>query len=194
MHSFDPKLKGLQSTQIDVQNTVIQSDTKELHSDSEIHLNSGGLPKSSPDGMDFSVADAQSDNSEKKDDKGNEESSIVEEKGDNDSKIRSSDNVLVNVQAGAHWDIFRHEDITKLMEYVSLHREDFGNADVINDNSVSYSIFLDIIRSLVLHFFLFVAETALQYHQASRPLYDGVVFLNRHHKSRLKDEFGKCKL
>ncbi|XP_047971298.1 lysine-specific demethylase JMJ25 isoform X2 [Salvia hispanica] len=160
VHSFDPKLKGLQSTQIDVQNTVIQSDTKELHSDSEIHLNSGGLPKSSPDGMDFSVADAQSDNSEKKDDKGNEESSIVEEKGDNDSKIRSSDNVLVNVQAGAHWDIFRHEDITKLMEYVSLHREDFGNADVINDNS------------------------------ASRPLYDGVVFLNRHHKSRLKDEFG----
>lgn len=144
MHSFDAKLKGPQSTQIDVQNTVIQSDTKELHGDSEIRLNSGGLPNSSPDGMDFSVADAQSDNSEKNDDIGNEESSIVEEKADNDSKIRSSENVLVNVQAGAHWDIFRHEDIPKLMEYVSLHREDFGMADDINDNSVSYSIVLDI--------------------------------------------------
>ncbi|KAL1567379.1 lysine-specific demethylase JMJ25-like [Salvia divinorum] len=160
MHSFDAKLKGLQSTQIDVQNTVIQSDTKELHSDSEIHLNRSGLRNSSPDGMDFSVADAQSDNSEKNVAKGIEESSIVEEKGVNDSKIRSSGNVLVNVQAGAHWDIFRHEDIPKLMEYVSLHRENFGKADDINDNS------------------------------ASRPLYDGVVYLNRHHKSRLKDEFG----
>ncbi|XP_057797479.1 E3 ubiquitin-protein ligase JMJ24-like [Salvia miltiorrhiza] len=158
VHSFEAKLKGPQSTNIDIQNTVIQSDTKELHSDSEIRLNSDVLPKSSPDGVD-SAADAHSDNSEKNDDKGIEESSIVEGNGVSDSKIRSSGNVLEKVQAGAHWDIFRHEDIPKLMEYVSLHWADLGKADDINDNSVS------------------------------RPLYDGVVYLNRHHKSRLKEEF-----
>lgn len=161
VHAFEVKSKDLQKTKVDLQNTVTQSDTKELHSDSEILLNGDGLPNSSsPDGVDCSMANAHSDDSEKNDDKGIEGSSFIEGKGVSDSEIRSSENVLEKVQAGAHWDIFRHEDIPKVMEYISIHWADFGKADSTNDNYVS------------------------------RALYDGVVYLNRTHKSRLKEEFG----
>ncbi|KAH6795427.1 hypothetical protein C2S51_036413 [Perilla frutescens var. frutescens] len=160
VHTFEVKLKGLQSTKMDMQNTVTQSDSKELHSDSEIRLNSDELPNPFPDGVDCSVAKAHSDDSEKNDDKGIEGISVTEGKGVSDSEIRSSGNDLEKLQAGAYWDIFRHEDIPKLMEYISLHWAEFGKADNINNNSVS------------------------------RALYDGVVYLNRQHKSRLKEEFG----
>lgn len=43
------------------------------------------------------------------------------------------------------------------------------------------------------HIHLFVAKTAFEY-QVSRALYDGVVYLNRTHKSRLKEEFGKSNI
>lgn len=161
VHAFDVKSKDSQKTKLDLQNTVTQSDTKELHSDSEILLNSEGLPNpSSPDGVDCSMADAHSDDTEKNDDKRTEGSNFIEGKGVGDSEIASGENVLEEVRAGAHWDIFRHEDIPKLMEYISIHWADFGKADSIGDNSVS------------------------------RALYDGVVYLNRTHKSRLKEEFG----
>lgn len=140
VHSFEANLKGRQNMEIDIENTAIQSDTKELQNDSEIHLNSDGLPNSSPDGVNCSLAKAHSDNSKKSDDKGIEESNIIEGNTVGDSKVRSSGDVVEKVQAGAHWDIFRHEDIPKLMEYISMHWEDFGKADNINDDSVSYSV------------------------------------------------------
>lgn len=145
VHAFDVKSKDLQKTKLDLQNTVTQSDTKELHSDSEILLNSEGLPNSSsPNGVDCSMANAHSDDTEKHDDKITEGSSFIEGKCVGDSEIGSSENVLEEVRAGAHWDIFRHEDIPKLMEYISIHWADFGKADSINDNSVSYFIVSEI--------------------------------------------------
>lgn len=138
VHMFEVKLQGVQTTKTDTQNAVVQSDTKELLSGPEIHLNSGGLPNLSPDGLDGSEANAHSNDYEKKDDKGIEGSSVIDEEGVNDSANGSSGKILEKIQAGAHWDIFRREDIPKLMEYISMHWTDFGKADNINDDYVSH--------------------------------------------------------
>lgn len=149
VHSFEANLKGPQRMEIDIENNAIQSDRKELQSDSEIHLNSDGLPNLSPDGVNCSVANAHLDNSETSDDKGIEESNVIKGNTVSDSKIGSSGDVVEKVQAGAHWDIFRHEDIPKLMEYISMHWADFEKADNINDDSVSYFYLRNILGSLV---------------------------------------------
>ncbi|CAL1407407.1 unnamed protein product [Linum trigynum] len=59
---------------------------------------------------------------------------------------------------GAHWDVFRRQDIPKLVEYVRNHAEEFG-----------YIVDAD---------------------SAAHLLYSGTVFLDRHHKQKLKEELG----
>ncbi|EYU43402.1 hypothetical protein ABFS82_08G143200 [Erythranthe guttata] len=103
----------------------------------KIHLDSGELPDLSPDGSDNSESNGYSIDREK-----------------------SGGNILEKPQAGALWDVFRREDVPKLMEYISLHWKYLVKGDTVVDEYVS------------------------------RPLYDGVVYLNRHHISMLKDEFG----
>nr|GFC01385.1 lysine-specific demethylase JMJ25 [Tanacetum cinerariifolium] len=61
---------------------------------------------------------------------------------------------------GAIWDIFRREDVPKLIEYMRLHSNEFGIPDNIINDSVQ------------------------------RPLHEGVIFLNSDHKRKLKEEFG----
>ncbi|KAI3800363.1 hypothetical protein L1987_28453 [Smallanthus sonchifolius] len=63
-------------------------------------------------------------------------------------------------QPGAIWDIFRREDVPKLIEYMRLHWKEFGIPDDIIIDSVP------------------------------QPLHEGIIFLNSHHKRRLKEEFG----
>ncbi|KAL8511443.1 hypothetical protein ACS0TY_018013 [Phlomoides rotata] len=137
-----------------------QSDTKEMQIDPEVHLNSGGFPNVSSGGLDDSEPNTHLHDPEKNCDNGIEGSSPLEEECANDSENKSSEKILEKVQAGAHWDIFHREDVPKLMEYISMHWADLGIAGYANDEYVS------------------------------RSLYDGVVYLNRHHKSRLKEEFG----
>ncbi|KAI3466663.1 hypothetical protein Pfo_023326 [Paulownia fortunei] len=160
VHMCEVKLEGVQGTKMEIQNAVAPSDTKELCSDPEIHLNTGGLPNLSPDEPDGSEANVHSNDYEKNNGQGNEGSSVIEEKTVNDSENRSSGNFFEKTQAGALWDVFRREDIPKLMEYISMHWKDFGKVDNIIDYYVS------------------------------RHLYDGVVYLNRHHTRKLKEEFG----
>nr|KAJ0198003.1 hypothetical protein LSAT_V11C700350520 [Lactuca sativa] len=63
---------------------------------------------------------------------------------------------------GAIWDIYRREDVPKLIEYMRLHWNEFGVSDhnIMDDDSVP------------------------------RPLHEGVIYLNSHHKKKLKEEFG----
>ncbi|KAK6154706.1 hypothetical protein DH2020_008954 [Rehmannia glutinosa] len=160
VHMCEANLKGMQGTKSELQNAAVLSDTKEFCSDPENHLNSGGLPNSSPDDPDGSEADVHSNDYEKMDDQRIEGNSVVEEKAVNDSENGSSGKYFKKAQAGALWNVFRREDIPKLMEYISIHWKDFGKAGNIIDDCVS------------------------------RPLYDGVVYLNRYHTSKLKEEFG----
>ncbi|KAL8166366.1 hypothetical protein V2J09_007865 [Rumex salicifolius] len=61
---------------------------------------------------------------------------------------------------GVLWDVFRREDVPKLTEYIDDHWDEFGKQDAIDNIPVT------------------------------RPLYDEVVYLNMHHKTRLKEEYG----
>ncbi|KAL0300730.1 UNVERIFIED_CONTAM: Lysine-specific demethylase [Sesamum radiatum] len=160
VHACEVKLKGVQGTRTEIQNAVAQSETQEMRIDPDIHLNSGGFSNLSPDGPDGSETNAHSNDYEKKDDQEIEGSSAIGEKAVNDSENGSNGKILEKTQAGAFWDVFRREDIPKLMEYISMHWKNFQKADNLIDDYVS------------------------------RPLYDGVVYLNRHHKSKLREEFG----
>ncbi|KAL8192504.1 hypothetical protein R6Q57_027689 [Mikania cordata] len=63
-------------------------------------------------------------------------------------------------QPGAIWDIFHREDVPKLIDYIKLHWYEFGISDDIILDSVP------------------------------QPLHEGMIFLNSHHKRKLKDEYG----
>ncbi|XP_076942752.1 E3 ubiquitin-protein ligase JMJ24-like [Bidens hawaiensis] len=63
-------------------------------------------------------------------------------------------------QPGTIWDIFRREDVPKLIEYMRFHWNEFGLPDDIIIDSVP------------------------------QPLHEGMTYLNSHHKTKLKEEFG----
>lgn len=63
-------------------------------------------------------------------------------------------------RAGATWDVFRREDIPKLAEYLRVHWIEFGKSDAVVNDHVML------------------------------PFYDESVYLDRHHKEKLKEEFG----
>ncbi|KAL3615066.1 hypothetical protein CASFOL_040727 [Castilleja foliolosa] len=150
VHTCDVKSKDTQRGKTEVQNAP------------ENHLNIGELPSSLPDGPDCSDANVHSNDYEEiKDDQQVEgSSSSVEAKAVNDSENGSSERIVEKAQAGALWDIFRREDIPKLMEYISILCKDLGRVDNLIDDCVA------------------------------QPLYDGVVYLNRYHINKLKEEFG----
>ncbi|KAL6553250.1 hypothetical protein OROGR_007092 [Orobanche gracilis] len=139
VHSCGVKLKGMQRTKTKIQNSP------------ENLLYSGGLPNLSPDGPYSSGGNVSGDQIE-----GNR---FVEVKAADDSN-GSSERIFRKAQAGALWDVFRREDIPKLIEYITMHQNELGKADTIIDDCIS------------------------------RPLYDGIVYLNSYHKSKLKEEFG----
>ncbi|XP_047307879.1 lysine-specific demethylase JMJ25 isoform X2 [Impatiens glandulifera] len=63
-------------------------------------------------------------------------------------------------EPGAFWDVFRKQDIPKLIEYCRVHSEELGSLEHLTNES------------------------------EERLLHDGVVYLNMHHKRTLKEEFG----
>ncbi|CAA0825117.1 Unknown protein [Striga hermonthica] len=148
VHTCEVKSKVPPKTRTQIQNTP------------ENHLISGGLPNWSLDGLDSSDAKIHSKDFEKKDDPHIEGNSFVEVKTVDNPESGSNEKILENSEAGAFWDVFRREDIPKLMDYMSMHRKEFRMADHVIDDCVP------------------------------RPVYDGVVYLNTHHKRKLKEEFG----
>ncbi|XP_073265473.1 E3 ubiquitin-protein ligase JMJ24 isoform X1 [Populus alba] len=73
---------------------------------------------------------------------------------------KNHDDMPVEIHTGVSWDVFRRQDVPKFTDYLRTHCEDLWKPD----NTV--------------HDF------------ATRPLYDGTVFLNGFHKRQLKEEFG----
>ncbi|KAE8688494.1 psbP domain-containing protein 7 [Hibiscus syriacus] len=71
-----------------------------------------------------------------------------------------SRDVIGNPKAGASWDVFRRQDVPKLTEYMQKHWKDFGKPENAESGSVTC------------------------------PPYDEVMYLNEHHKRKLRQEFG----
>ncbi|CAN1784106.1 E3 ubiquitin-protein ligase JMJ24 [Linum perenne] len=67
--------------------------------------------------------------------------------------------ISAEARSGVHWDVFRRQDVPRIVEYLRNHIDEFrdpGNADLAT----------------------------------SHLLYDGTIFLNGHHKQKLKEESG----
>ncbi|XP_051135650.1 E3 ubiquitin-protein ligase JMJ24 isoform X2 [Andrographis paniculata] len=153
VHICEAKLTGKE-----MQDDAVAQSDRGLDSDTEICVSGSGHIIST-DRLDGYEADERANEPEKKDDLEIEGSSVIEEKGISCFENKPGGKPL-KMQAGAHWDVFRREDIPKLMDYIFIHQMDFVKSNhALGD---------------------YVSQT----------LYDGSVYLNTHHKSKLKDEFG----
>ncbi|KAJ1377641.1 Zinc finger, RING-type [Sesbania bispinosa] len=74
--------------------------------------------------------------------------------------FRQNGDVSEKTHPGVLWDVFRRQDIPKVTEYLKMHWKELGKSDDIVNEFVTW------------------------------PLYDGAIFLDRHHKRKLKEEFG----
>lgn len=70
-----------------------------------------------------------------------------------------SDDTLKDVYGGAVWDIFRREDVPKIIEYLQKHSKEFRHINSLPVNSVTH------------------------------PIHDQTLYLNEKHKKQLKEEF-----
>ncbi|KAK7277944.1 hypothetical protein RJT34_22964 [Clitoria ternatea] len=74
--------------------------------------------------------------------------------------VSQNGDVSEKPHSGVLWDVFRRQDVLKVAEYLKIHSKEFGKSDDIVNEFVAW------------------------------PLYDGVIFLDKHHKRKLKEEFG----
>ncbi|KAF5733509.1 hypothetical protein HS088_TW17G01053 [Tripterygium wilfordii] len=85
---------------------------------------------------------------------------------------------------GAVWDIFRRQDVPKLIEYLRKHKNEFRHFDEQPVDSVS--IIADH-SWLCFHPESYITEFCL--FQVIHPIHDQTLFLNEKHKKQLKEEF-----
>ncbi|KAI3890234.1 hypothetical protein MKX03_035170 [Papaver bracteatum] len=198
MHTFEVKLKGWQRTKIEkLQKTFRESEAN--ISDVDAQANSGEVGKS----PDFSPNELVKQNegiaglSTSKDKTVENEAvstsglatskdEIMEDQVANSAGLTTSkdeimeDQVVSGIEAtsggerkedaeyvasenapvGAIWDVFRRQDVPKLIEYLRVHGKEFKKSTNLPTDSVM------------------------------NPLYDQVIFLNRDHKRKLKEEVG----
>ncbi|KAK4711239.1 hypothetical protein R3W88_005752 [Solanum pinnatisectum] len=164
VHISEVKLKGWQKTKIGkMQKIFAESDHKGFPGDALNVSSEGDFSKFSPvgDRGDGQYADTDSNANEMLVD---QESRFTSQTGvDNlshEDLNGSSLNSSDSSQSGALWDVFRRQDVPMLIEYLRFHWKKHGDSDHVTDDSVP------------------------------SPLYDGIVYLNEHHKRKLKELFG----
>ncbi|XP_027770471.1 lysine-specific demethylase JMJ25 isoform X3 [Solanum pennellii] len=164
VHISEVKLKGWQKTKIGkMQKIFAESDHKGIPGDALNVSSEGDFSKFSPvgDRGDGQYADTDSNANEMLVDP---ESRVTSQIGvDNlshEDLNGSSLNSSDSSHSGALWDVFRRQDVPMLIEYLRFHWKKHGDSDHVTDDSVP------------------------------SPLYDGIVYLNEHHKRKLKELFG----
>ncbi|XP_075523143.1 E3 ubiquitin-protein ligase JMJ24-like isoform X1 [Primulina tabacum] len=115
--------------------------------------------KSSPGGEDGPVTTLHPNDTVTRDGHETDKSYLDKETAVNYAENRAGENNFDKSQVGALWDVFHRKDVPRLIEYIRNHWKELGRADNIFNDNLSQS------------------------------LYDGVIYLNRHHKRQLKEEF-----
>ncbi|XP_057499087.1 E3 ubiquitin-protein ligase JMJ24-like isoform X2 [Actinidia eriantha] len=163
VHACEVKLKGGQRENVEkIQKTFDEAEAKESPGGPQISLEAGS-PKLSLRVQDRlnEYEELDTNMNERIDGEVIETSITLEENTVNREDLnRASGEIFQNTHPGAVWDVFRRRDVPKLIEYLRVHWKDFGKTESLANKC------------------------------AIRSLYDAEIFLNRHHKRKLKEEFG----
>ncbi|XP_038705048.1 lysine-specific demethylase JMJ25-like isoform X2 [Tripterygium wilfordii] len=165
VHTCEVKQKGLRSADDEKkQSCYAESEVNYSFYKPETSMDEEGLPNLALCGHDMKgdIGETYAANEDEiMEDQGADTSLTTIEKTDSieQSKIDSVD-ASTKTRPGARWDVFRQQDVPKIIEYLQLHSKDFGKLDYVVNNPVIH------------------------------PLFGGAIFLNGHHKKQLKENFG----
>lgn len=161
VHTHSVKPKEAQGIDIEcTENTTVKSVANELHSDEELCSGDGRS-------ADLLVHGHASQDEQEAMGEAETEGTVLSQKKESNCADEQTDNskmsdrdIFKNSYSAVVWDVYRRKDVPKLTEYLRLHWEEFGKSVNINNDLIM------------------------------RPLYDGALYLDGHHKGKLKDEFG----
>ncbi|TXG49050.1 hypothetical protein EZV62_024925 [Acer yangbiense] len=161
VHTCEMKL---QKTKVEnIQSSSAECEVNESTGNPQKGLDEESLPDLSLGGHDIENEDGEkstADENEMMEDHGIEVAARKEEIVNSEQSNIDGVDISEECHPGAYWDVFRRQDVPKLIEYLQEHWMDFGKSEsLIND---------------------FV----------TRPLYDEAVYLSGDHKIKLKEEFG----
>ncbi|XP_058222715.1 E3 ubiquitin-protein ligase JMJ24 [Rhododendron vialii] len=161
VHTCEVKLKGWQRAKIENTEKAFEDvGAKESPGNPQIGLDKAGSPL-----LSLGVRDRENEYEAKldasDDDEGIKTTKTLVEKTINCEDLnQASGDIFEKTHLGAVWDVFRRQDVSKLIEYLKAHWKDFGKSETSIDEF------------------------------ATRSLHNAEIFLTRNHKRQLKEEFG----
>ena len=140
VHACEVKLKDGQRENIEkIQKTFDEAEAKESPGGPQISLEAGS-PKLSLRVQDRlnEYEELDTNMNERIDGEVIETSITLEENTVNREDLnRASGEIFQNTHPGAVWDVFRRQDVPKLMEYLRVHWKDFGKTESLVNKCVS---------------------------------------------------------
>ncbi|KAI8548002.1 hypothetical protein RHMOL_Rhmol07G0238400 [Rhododendron molle] len=161
VHTCEVKLKGWQRAKIEKTEKAFEDvGAKESPGNAQISLDKARSPV-----LSLGVRDRENEYEAKLVTSDNDEGikttkTLVEKTIDCEDLNQASGDIFEKTHLGAVWDVFRRQDVPKLIEYLKAHWKDFGKSETSIDEF------------------------------ATRSLHNAEIFLTRHHKRQLKEEFG----
>ena len=140
VHTCEVKVKGQGTEMEDIQISNGESEVNESLGDPETKSDEKGLPDLSLDGTDTNDEYESSSavhEDEKMEDQGAETTMIVEKSVNFDQLNGDRRDMPEKPHAAACWDVFRRQDVPKLIEYLRIHWKDFGKPENAISDSVS---------------------------------------------------------
>ncbi|XP_027934401.1 lysine-specific demethylase JMJ25 isoform X2 [Vigna unguiculata] len=162
VHTNEVKLKDWQRTKIEIiQKAKADEESEAKESHGDPQIFSRGSSLDSSLGTKSSGLDMDSNQNKSIMDQEFEIYSSAEGNMVN-CKLPSTQNgdVSEKTHPGVLWDVFRRQDVPILTKYLKIHWKELGKSDDVGNEFVAW------------------------------PLYGGTIFLDKHHKRKLKEEFG----
>lgn len=164
VHTCNVNLQGQQSVKIEkIQKSFEDSEMKESPEDPQADLDEEGSPDillGSQSVQNECGAKVDENENESMVDQGIETADVKENNINCETSNREGEDVPERSDPGVLWDVFRRQDVPKVTDYLRIHWKEFGKPDGVSNDLVK------------------------------RHLYEETVFLNGHHKRKLKEEFG----
>lgn len=164
VHTCNVNLQGRQSVKIEkIHKSFEDSEMKESLEDPQADLDEEGSPDillGSQSVQNECGAEVDENENESMVDQGIETADVKENNVNCETSNRESEDVPERSDPGVLWDVFRRQDVPKVTDYLRIHWKEFGKPDGVSNDLVK------------------------------RHLYEETVFLNGHHKRKLKEEFG----